>query len=226
MADDKLQVPGRTMGDIAHAVTKSGLSAIPIVGGPAAELFQNVIQPPLEKRRAEWMAQVGEKLQEMEAKGLKLEELQQSEEFLSAVMHASQIALRAHQAAKLDALRNAILNVAAGQAPEETLQSVFLNLVDSFTELHLRILKVFQAPSPSPDISMGGLSHVLENNIPELRSRRDLYDQLWKDLYSRGLVNTDGLHAMMTGHGLAEKRTTEMGDSFLKFIAEPDLNAL
>src|SRR5690554_283904 len=110
MADDKLQVPGRTMGDIAHAVTKSGLSAIPIVGGPAAELFQNVIQPPLEKRRAEWMAQVGEKLQEMEAKGLKLEELQQSEEFLSAVMHASQIALRAHQAAKLDALRNAILN--------------------------------------------------------------------------------------------------------------------
>ena len=167
------------------------------------------------------MAQVGEKLQELEAKGLKLDELQKNEEFVSAVMHASQIALRTHQAAKLDALRNAIINVAKGQAPDEALQNVFLNLVDSFTELHLRILKVFQAPTPPSNMSMGGLSSVLEHNIPELRGNRELYDQLWKDLYSRGLVNTDGLHVTMTGNGLGQKRTTGIGDAFLKFIEEP-----
>lgn len=226
MANDKLQVPNRTKGDVAHALTKTGLSAIPVLGGPAAELFQNVIQPPLEKRRAEWMTQVGEKLQELEDKGFKLEELQQNKEFVSAVMHASQIALRSHQAAKLDALRNAILNVAIGQAPEEALQNVFLNLVDSFTELHFRILKVFQVPSHPPGVSMGSLSLVLEHNIPELRGKRELYDQLWKDLYSRGLVNTDGLHVTMTGGGLAEKRTSGIGDALLKFIQEPVLNGL
>ena len=226
MANDKLQVPKRTKGDVAHALTKTGFSAIPVLGGPAAELFQNVIQPPLEKRRAEWMTQVGEKLQELEDKGFKLEELQQNKEFVSAVMHASQIALRSHQAAKLDALRNAILNVAIGQAPEEALQNVFLNLVDSFTELHFRILKVFQVPSHPPKMSMGSLSLVLEHNIPELRGKRELYDQLWKDLYSRGLVNTDGLHVTMTGSGLAEKRTSGIGDALLKFIQEPVLNAL
>jgi hypothetical protein len=31
---------------------------IPVVGGPAAELFQQVVQPPLEKRRIAWMANV------------------------------------------------------------------------------------------------------------------------------------------------------------------------
>jgi hypothetical protein len=221
MADDKLKVPKQSKGDVAHTLAKAGLSAIPVVGGPAVELFQYVVQPPLEKRRGEWMAQVGEKLRELEANGLKLDELQKNEEFVSAVMHASQIALRTHQAAKLDALRNAIINVAKGQAPDEALQNVFLNLVDSFTELHLRILKVFQAPSPPPSMSMGGLSSVLEHNIPELRGNRELYDQLWKDLYSRGLVSTDGLHVTMSGHGLAQKRTTGLGDAFLKFIEEP-----
>ena len=167
------------------------------------------------------MVQVGEKLRELETKGLKLEDLQENEEFVSAVMHASQIALRTHQAAKLAALRNAIVNVAKGQAPEEALQHVFLNLLDSFTELHLWILKVFQSPSPPPSVSMGGLSAVLEHNIPDLHSNRELYDQLWKDLYSSGLVSTDNLHLTMSGHGLGQKRTTGIGDSFLKFIEYP-----
>lgn len=167
------------------------------------------------------MAQVGEKLQELESNGFKLDELQTNEEFISAVMHASQIALRTHQEAKLDALRNAILNVAKGQAPDEVLQNMFLNFVDTLTELHLRILKVFQAPLPPSGISMGGLSNVLEHNLPELRGHRELYDQLWKDLSSRGLVSTDSLHGTMSGSGLAQKRTTVIGDAFLGFITEP-----
>ena len=221
MADNNHKVPKQSKGDVVHTLVKAGLSAIPVVGGPAAELFQYVIQPPLEKRRGEWMVQVGTKLQELETNGLKLDELQKNEEFVSAVMHASQIALRTHQAAKLDALRNAIVNIAKGQAPDEALQNVFLNLVDTFTELHLRILKVFQNPTPSSNMSIGGLGSALEHNIPELRGNRELYDQLWKDLYSRGLVNTDGLHMTMTGHGLSQKRTTGIGEAFLQFIEEP-----
>lgn len=220
MAADKPTPLKQSAGDAAHALVKAGLSAIPVVGGSAVELFQYVVQPPLEKRREAWMAQVGEKLQDLEAQGLKLADLQANEEFISAVMHASQAALRTHQAAKLDALRNAVVNIAQGQAPEEAVQHLFLDFVDSLTELHLRILRVFQAPSPPPNMSMGGLSNVLEHQIPELRGRRDLYDQFWKDLYSRGLVNTDGLHVTMTGNGLAQKRTTGLGDEFLTFISE------
>ena len=220
MPDKKFDVPSRSKGDAAHALTKAGLSAIPVVGGPAVELFQYVVQPPLEKRREAWMAEVGEKLRDLEAKGLRLEDLQNNEQFVSAVMYASQVALRTHQTGKLAALRNAIVNVAKGQAPEEAVQHLFFGFVDTFTELHLRILMAFQSPSPPPGMSMGGLGNVLEFNIPEMRGHRELYDQFWKDLYSRGLVNTDSLHVTMSGTGLAEKRTTGLGDGFLKFISE------
>jgi hypothetical protein len=218
---DKLKVPKRSGGDAAHAVVKAGLSAVPVVGGSAVELFQYVIQPPLEKRREEWMAALGEKLHEIESNGLKLEDLQNNQKFISAVMHASQVALRTHQNAKLEALRNAVLNVATGQGPDETLQHLFLEFVDSFTELHLRILKLFQAPPPPPGMSMGGLGSVLEYNIPDLRGQQELYKQLWRDLYSRGLVNTDSVSGTMSAHGLASKRTTELGDAFLSFIESP-----
>lgn len=150
MDDDELGVPSKSAGDAARSIAKAGLSAIPVIGGPAVELFQNVVQPPLEKRRAIWMARVGEKLQELERNGLDLESLQENEQFISAAMYASQLALRTHQEEKLTALRNAVTNIAIGQAPEEALQHLFLDFVDSLTEIHLRILKLFQAPSPHP----------------------------------------------------------------------------
>jgi hypothetical protein len=222
MNDKSIKVPSKSTGDVAHSVTKAGLSAIPVVGGPAAELFQNVVQPPLEKRRAEWMAQVGEKLLELEGKGLELETLQDNEQFISAAMYASQLALRTHKQGKLEALRNAVTNIAAGQAPEEAMQHLFLNLVDTLTVLHIQILQLFQNPTPPPNMSMGGLSDVLELNMPDMRGRRDLYDQLWKDLYLKGLVNTDGMNTTMSGNGLGQKRTTGLGDEFLKFISDPE----
>jgi hypothetical protein len=220
MAHDKYKVPTASKGDVAHTLVKAGLSAVPIYGGPAAELFQLVIQPPLERRRLAWMEQVGEKLKELEDKGFDLGKLQNDERFISAVMHASQLALRTHQKAKLEALRNAILNVAKGQSPDEALQHMFLDFVDSLSELHLRILRLFQAPPPSSSVSMAGLNFVLEQNIPELRGRREVYDQFWNDLRSRGLVDTVGLHTTASARDLEMKHTSNLGDAFLKFISE------
>lgn len=223
MAADNLEPPKATKGDAAHAITTAGLSAIPVVGGPAVELFQHLVQPPLERRRAEWMAAVGEKLLELESRGIDIEELGQKDEFISAVMHASQIALRTHQDEKREALRNAVFNVAAGQSPGEALEHMFFEWIDSLSLLHIQILRLFQDPTPPPSMSMGGLGSVLEHNMPNLRGHRHVYDQVWKDLYSRGLINTDSLHVTMSGQGLASKRTSEIGDAFLRFVSEPAL---
>lgn len=220
MTTDKLEPPKSTKGDAIHVITKAGLSAIPYVGGPAVELFQHLIQPPLERRRLEWMADVGEKLQELEKKGIDIEGLGQKDEFVSAVMHASQIALRTHHNEKRDALRNALFNLASGQSPGEALEYMFFDWIDSMSVLHLQILKLFQNPIPPPNISMGGLSNVLEHNMPHLKGHNHIYNQVWKDLHLRGLVNTEGMNTTMTGQGLAAKRTTEIGDTFLKFISE------
>ncbi len=220
MVDDNSDPSKKSAGDAAHAVARAGLSAIPVVGGAAVELFQAVIQPPLEKRRDKWMQDIGDRLSQLESEGLRIEDLQSNEQFISATMYASQLALRTHQESKLEALRNAVVNVAKGQAPEEAVQQLFLNFVDSLTEVHLRILKAFQSPTPPSGMSVGGLSNVLENSLPDLMGRQAIYDQFWKDLYSRGLVNTEGLHVTMSGDGLAQKRTTDLGDAFLDFISE------
>jgi hypothetical protein len=221
VAANELDPPKPTKGDAVHAIAKAGLSAIPVVGGPAVELFQHLVQPPLERRRAAWMATVGEKLQELDSRGIDIEELGSKEEFISAVMHASQIALRTHQEEKREALCNAVFNVAAGQSPGEALEQMFFEWIDSLSVLHIQILKLFQNPKPPPGMSMGGLGSVLEYNMQHLRGHRHIYDQIWKDLNARGLVNTDSLHVTMSGQGLASKRTSEIGDAFLRFISEP-----
>lgn len=199
-----IEMPESSKGDATHVLVKAGLSVIPVVGGPAVELFQYLIQRPLERRRTEWMTQIGEKLSELEKHGLKLKELQKNEEFISAVVQASTAALRTHKQEKLTALRNAVLHIATGQRPEETIQHLLLSVIDEFSEVHLRVLKFARAPKLGGSVSSVGLNHILEDNIPALRGQRTLYDQLWKNLYHRRLISTENLHVMMTGNGLSK----------------------
>lgn len=217
---NEISAPKKSKGDIAHAVVKAGIGSVPVVGSAAAEFFQMLITPPLEKRREEWMQAVSEKLMVLEEKGVAVEALQENEQFISTLMQATQIAMRTHQREKIDALRNAVLNAAKPQPPGEALQQIFLNLIDSMTEWHLRMLKLFHNPPPVHGLSMGGLSSVLEHHYPDLRGKRDFYDQVWKDLYLRGLVSTEHMHTTMSEMGLRQQRTTTMGAQFLAFVEE------
>ena len=140
--------PKAGAGNIAHIVAKAGLSTIPIIGGSAAEIFSAIIVPPLSKRRDEWVESIANGLKAIEEKvdDFNIEALSQNEMFITTVMHASQAAIRNHQKEKLEALRNAVLNAALPNAPEEDIQLMFLNFVDSLTPWHLRILKFFDNP--------------------------------------------------------------------------------
>lgn len=215
-----IDVPRPSKGDALHTLAKAGISMIPIAGGPAVELFQSLVQPPLEKRRNAWMDEVGEKLQELEEKGLDISTLQSNEQFITAVMQASAAAVRTHQQAKLDALRNAIVNIALGATPDETFQHLLLGFIDQLTEMHFRLLAFAKAPAPPAGLSMAGLSTVLEDNIPSLRGQNTLYNQLWKDLYSRGLVNTESLNGTMSANGLSQSRLSPIGITLINLITE------
>jgi len=223
--------PKQTASDVGHALAKGVLSGVPWVGGLASEIFNLVIAPPLTKRRDEWLNSIAEGLQELEEKikVFKIENLAQNEMFITTAMQASQAAMRNHQKEKLEALRNAVLNAALPNAPEEDLQLIFLGYVDTLTTWHLRILKLFDNPvewfkqngKKFPDVLMGGLEHVLTAAYPELRGQRGFFDQIFKDLYERGLTNTETLHTTMTGTGLVAQRTTEIGRVFISFITSP-----
>jgi len=228
---DRRSKPKAGAGDVVHTIAKAGISAIPMVGGPAAELFSSIIIPPLSRRRDEWIESIAEGLEALEEKidDFNIDSLAQNDMFITTVMHASQAAIRNHQKEKREALRNAVLNAALPNAPEEDMQLMFLGFVDTLTSWHLRILKFFDDPKEwgkrndikYPDWTMGSLSQILEYTFPELKGRRDFYGQIFKDLFARGFTSTDSLHGTITSQGMFVSHTTNIGKQFIDFITSP-----
>lgn len=228
---DKTTPPKENAADTAHALAKAGISAIPGIGGPAAELFSLVIAPPINKRRQEWMESVADALHELEKKteSFKIEDLSKNEAFVTCVMHATTAAIKNHQKEKLEALKNAVLNTALKRAPEDDVQLMFLEFVDTLTPWHLRLLKFFDGPQEwvekhkimMPSFSACGIGTIIENAFPELRGRRDFYDQLGKDLHARGLIGSPNFHVTGTFAGIFRRGTTDFGRSFIAFISPP-----
>ena len=230
---NKRNRPEPEIGDKTHTLIKAGLSAVPIIGGAAAEIFSTIIVPPLNKRRDEWIEQIIVDLTKLEEEidGFSIEVLSQSDMFITTIMNATQIAIRNHQTEKLEALKHAVLNTALSNTPEEDIQFLFLNFIDTFAPWHLKILKFFDNPNEwrrkyeitCPDWVNVKPATVLEHTFSELSERRDFYDQLTRDLYSRGLIDRDKdfLHTTTTSMGMIESHTTKMGKDFIKYIESP-----
>lgn len=206
-------LPQPTFEDVAHAGGKGLLSIIPFVGGVGSELV-GLLSSPVAQRRDAWLEDLERRLRELEngVEGFRFDNLGTNEQFVSAVLQATQSALRSHQAEKLDALRNAVLNVAIGTEPFEDLQLIFLNFVDTFTPTHLRVLRFFQ--------DRGG-------DLEALRRQRDVSDQAVRDLRDRGLVNDTRPYVARnrdTNDALVMEpwELSNFGRQFLAFITSPE----
>ena len=222
MENNRLSPPKAGVGDRTHRGVKAAIAAIPYLGGPAAEFFDEIVKPPLTKRLEEWRETVAEGVTKLEAKveGFSIGSLKENPSFISAVMHATQVAIRAHQNEKREALRNAVLNVASGNEADEDLVLMFLNFIDTFTPPHLRLLTAFKNSSSVP-----------VSNFPAIQEDRSMFDQIVKDLYDRGLI---GMPVHLVARGpqdlyevnkgrleFAQGRITSLGKRFIKFISSP-----
>lgn len=222
----------KSQGDLAREVGRAIVSAIPVAGGAIQVVFENVFSAPIEKRKQAWLEELADVVTELQQRveGLTPEKLAANEAFVTVAMQASQVAIRNHQNEKLEALRNAVLNSGLPNPPEEDEQLVFVRLIDQLTPWHLRILAVLNGPVQwmqqnqitYPGWGMGGVSTVIEHCLPDLRGKRDTYEQLVRDLQADGLLGQGQyLHLAMTGHGMVESRTTARGKRFIKFISAP-----
>jgi hypothetical protein len=77
-----------------------------------------------------------------------LEKLLENHTFLSAVFQATRVAGGTHLSEKRAMLRNAMVNIAVGDAPDEDLQHIFLNLIDQRTVSHVKVLKFIKNGLP------------------------------------------------------------------------------
>lgn len=219
-----------TAREVTEKVVEASLSAVPIAGGPLALAFGAVMGWAYTRRMEQWLDELAAAVNDLQSEldGLDIQSLAENEDFIDAVVHATRAAEGTHQSEKIEALRNAVLNVAVARAPETDLIRIFLRYVDEFTPSHLRLLAFLDDPAAAfdqqgiekPNLMMGGRSQLLEQALPEFAARRDFYDPLAADLERAGLANA-GLHVTMTGAGVWQSATTPRGKQFLAFITDP-----
>ena len=221
MTDDENKIPQRGLGDYAHTAAKAALSAIPVIGGPAAELFALVLAPPIEKRRDSWLQRLydGFKSLEAEVEGFNISDLSEDEEFVSSVLHATQIAMRTHQEEKLQALRNALLNVIRLRRLDEEAREFFFGLIDLFSVTHLEVIRLFK-----DRVSFSPIRRQ------QLQDRRSLTDPVVLDLNLRNLLKDPRPIAARNRESseplvCLSWELSDLGQQFIKFISNDGFSA-
>jgi hypothetical protein len=107
--------------------------------------FVTALSWRLEQRREKWFTEAVEQLHG-QVDGLSLESLVGNDLFTDAVVTATRTVEHTHQAEKIDALRNAVLNSVSSGAPDADTQAIILNLIDRFTPSHLRQVTLWDDP--------------------------------------------------------------------------------
>lgn len=217
-----------TTKDVIYALTKGGVSSIPVIGALAAEIFSLVVTPPMEKRRAEWMNDIADRLKALEDAGqIKLEDLRENDEFIDVVLQATTYVLKTSEQEKINAFKNALLNTALGESPSKVKSHIFLTQLDKFTVWHIKLLEFIDDPrawlSKSnrsiPNYMATSIFTIIGDAFPEIKSYGELIDVIWDDLKVAGFHNTSGIRTTMTGDGALSPRTTPLGKEFLDFIS-------
>lgn len=135
------------------------------------------------------------------------------------------------QKEKLDAFRGILVNSAIRRDLSEEEKEYFLNMANTLTALHIRILTFMAEPLAyleaagiSQNQIQGGFRQFFPVAIPGVEL--DVIRSAFGDLHRFGLTNTDqGIFSTMTaGQGLQllGGRVSSFGEQFIRFIMSPE----
>ena len=210
---EKYEPPKPTLRDKACALVESAASLVPVPYlGESVSILTELIGPPIRKREMEWREEVGKGLRELEASQLCVfEQLQENNVFIDTLIRALQAARCTGNRKKREALRNAVLNAASPQAPDEVIQAIFIGLIAEFTEYHLVILQ---------RLSLNN-RNAYEGIASGLSERESIIRSIVGDLEDHQLINVVGRSAMGERGVVVVDGLSELGTKFLSFIASP-----
>ena len=210
--------PTGTATDLAYAAAAAGVSAVPVVGGPAVELVQAVFGPPLAKRQQRWFEELADAVRILQGHDVPLD----SAEFVTAVTQASRIALGTHLDEKIAMLKAAIIHAAFPDRPTDIITARFLRFVDELDPEHFVLLAYLRDPAghfvsnniPKPNVLMGGTGSI----FAEARLPIPHLDIVLGDLGERGLADSGSWNTVMTSNGAWAPRSTALGNQLLDFV--------
>lgn len=199
---------------------KTALSLIPIGGTFISCVWDSVKAHAAQKRLNAWTNIVEQRLSKLEQT---LDDLGNNEIFASAIMRATDIALKTAESQKREYLANSLYH-AANIPIDEGMLMIYLDLLERYSVWHLQVLHFFRDPVSNEKLknmnsSMGSVMSVLRTVFPELCQNEDLITKIVHDLQTDGLMKQGSyLNATMTFNGMLAPRTTQLGNSFLDFI--------
>lgn len=209
-------------------IFKAVLATVPF-GGGVASLMTDYIPSSRLKRLEQFANQTAEDLKnhadEVNQTYLK------TDDFAFMFEKCFRGAAENPQKEKLNAFRGILVNSTIRTDVAEEEKEYFLNMTNTLTALHLRILKFMAEPLSYLEAAgiplnqiRGGFSQFFPVAIPgiELGVIRSAFG----DLHRMGLTNTsqDIFSTMTSGQGLdlLGGRVSKLGDRFIQFITSPD----
>jgi hypothetical protein len=225
--------PGKSTGrELVERIGEAAVGSVPLVGNALAVALVTTLNWRLEQRREQWFTQLAEAVEDLSERvdDFDLENLAGDDRFVDAVVTATRTIEHTHEDEKITALRNAVLNSVAPDAPDADTQAIFLNLIDRFTPSHLRLLTLWDDPAawfsshdlkpPSQDVMAGSRTQTVEAGLPEMQGRKDFYLLIASELGAAGML-TANLSGMVSGTSLMDRLTTDFGRQFVRFISPP-----
>ncbi len=199
--------------DILKGTAKGIVSTIP--GGSILVSIVDEIQNGIfQNRFNEWKEAVDERLDRLEE--TIINKLPKNEIFATVLLLSAQLALKTNKQ-KTQLLANAVANSATTNLSEERVV-ILLNCIEKYTIPHLKLLRFLYNPKDYNlrELMMGSPMTLYDDIYPN--RDKSLDSIIIRDLYTDGLINTDGLNAIMSNSGAVEKRTTALGDDMIEFF--------
>ena len=207
--------------DIFEIAGKTALSVIPVGGTLITCVWDSIKANCAQKRLDEWKKLLEDRLTTVE---LTLDEAGNSECFTTAMMKATDSAIKTMENEKRRYLANAVLN-SLTCTTDESIMMMYFDLVDRYTLWHIKVLDFFSNPTKFREVSaskyyMGSPVEPLTSVYPELKGNYEFIDKIVRDLYADKLMDTDSINCTMTSQGMVASRTTSWGNQFISFITQ------
>ena len=220
--------PQAGLSDRGEALVRSLPSVAPVLG-PLADALLRGVATHLERRQVQWLNELAERVHQLEGEhqAFMVGDLAENEAWVDALVQATRIAAVTHQAAKIEALQNAVLNVAIRVDADSDLDVVFLNLIERLGPSHLQLLRVLQNPSAFADANdtsvpltfPPSMQATVQRLLPDIDS--DHYYLLRQDLESHGLIVNGAMAVLEERYPPAARLATRLGERFIEFVSSP-----
>jgi hypothetical protein len=218
--------------DYVRQVVQAAID-VPPAGGAASRLIDLLATPKLVRRRDNyWFRQLGEAfadhLRRVGDIVTEVQRMQDDDKLITTILVATEVAGRTHQQEKLEALRNACLNVASNTDVDEQYVLVFVRLIDDLTLLHLKVLTYLADPPgfyamhglQEQQYMAGSRRRALADALPEVVADAQTLDLVLTELGSSGLTK-GALGGMVSGPAVYDVMASDLGLEFLGFIDPP-----